>query len=738
MSKNLRTRILVILGVILGCLFFTFPLDKRINLGLDLRGGMHLVLRVETEKLADNAKSDAVLRAMEILRNRIDSMGVGETVIQRQGEDQIIVQLPGITDRKRALDIVGRVAHLEFKLVNSDPAKLQEAVNSGNVPPGYELKEVKKEKEKVLVSKDPVLKGEAIADARVDFDQTGYEPKISLTMNSIGAKEFGKITQEHVGEQLAIVLDNEVMSAPTIREAILSGQAEISGRFSFDEASVLALALRSGALPAPMRVEEERTIGPLLGKDSIDAGIKATVIGGIILVVFMSAYYLVGGVIASLALTINLIMVMGIMGFLSVMLPQSPMTLTLPGIAGIILTLGMAVDANILINERIREEISNQRPLAASVNAGFERALSAIIDSNVTTLFAAAMLFFFGSGPIKGFAVTLTIGLIASLFTAIYVSRTVFALILEKKWIKSLPMVHLFGEPKIDYIGKRYFFYVLSLILVVGGLYSIYTKKDQAYGIDFAGGQIQEYRFAKPVSAEAARASLKASGVDDAVIQQFEKNPENVMVRTSADTADQVQAAFTKDFKDNRFDVLRIEKVGPVVGEALRTKAIWAMALAMLCILVYVGFRFKHFDFAIAAVVALIHDVLVAMGLLVMFGRQIDLLVVTALLTIAGYSINDTIVNYDRVRENMAKPSLKKLSLREIINLSVNQTLARTVLTSGATLSVVVVLYLLGGDVLNTFALCLLIGMVAGCYSTIFIASPLVLVCQSFMQKKKK
>lgn len=735
MSKNLRNRFLVIFGVIAASLFFTFPLHKRINLGLDLKGGMHLVLNVETEKLAVTARNDAVLRAMEILRNRIDSMGVGETVVQRQGENQVIVQLPGITDRAKALDIVGRVAHLEFKMVNTEPAKLRDAL-AGNVPVGYELKQTKKDNENVLVSKDAILQGEAIADARVDLDSNGFEPKIALSFNSLGTKEFARITQEHVGDNLAIVLDGQVLSAPTIREPILTGQAEISGSFSFEEASVLALALRSGALPAPMHVEEERTIGPLLGKDSIDAGIRATIIGGLLLVVFMTGYYLVGGIIASIALLVNLIMIFGLMGFMSAMLPQSPMTLTLPGIAGIILTLGMAVDANILINERIREELNNQRPLTASINAGFERALSAIIDSNVTSIFAAAMLFAFGSGPIKGFAVTLVLGLMASLFTAVYICRTFFMFILERKMVKSLPMMQLFKETKIDFIAKRHVFYVLSIIITVGGLYAVYQKKDQAYGIDFVGGQIQEYRFSKPVAADSVRASLKNNGIEDVIIQQFEQNPESVIIRTQNDTVAAVQEAFSKSFADNAYELRRIEKVGPVVGKELRTKAVWALSLAMLSILAYVAFRFKHLDFAIAGVIALLHDVLVAMGLLVVLGRQIDLLVVTALMTIAGYSINDTIVNYDRVRENLHKPHLKKLPLKDVINLSVNQTLGRTVLTSAATLSVVVVLFFMGGEVLNTFALCLIIGMITGVYSTVFIASPIVLLCQSFIKQK--
>ncbi len=264
MNKNLRMRILIILGVITLSAYFTFPLSKRINLGLDLKGGMHIVLKVETEKLAEKLRNDAVLRAIEILRNRIDKMGVGETLIQRQGENDIIIQLPGVTDRDAAMSLIGRVAQLEFKLVNDDPAKLREAIN-GNVPAGYELKYIKKEENKpILVEKTASLGGEAIADARVDFDRSGFgEPKISLSLTAAGSKKFAELTQKNVGHQLAIILDDEALSAPNIREPILTGNAEISGMFTFDEATLLSLALRSGALPAPMHVEEERTIGPL-------------------------------------------------------------------------------------------------------------------------------------------------------------------------------------------------------------------------------------------------------------------------------------------------------------------------------------------------------------------------------------------------------------------------------------------------------------------------------------------
>ncbi len=342
------------------------------------------------------------------------------------------------------------------------------------------------------------------------------------------------------------------------------------------------------------------------------------------------------------------------------------------------------------------------------------------------------MLFQFGSGPIKGFAVTLAIGLSASLFTALTVTQTIFDVLLHNKILKSLPMVNLFRNTKIDFISKRFFCYALSVIVIAIGLTSMISKKGNAYGIDFVGGQIQEYRFAKPVVAENLRKILKEGGVSDVIIQQFDKSPENVIIRTTEDTYDKVVGAFRTKMADNTFEILRIEKVGPVVGKVLRQRAVMAIVFALACILIYVGFRFKHFDFATAGVIALLHDVLVAMGLVVAFGRQIDLLVVTALLTIAGYSINDTIVIYDRVRENMIK--FPKMTLKDIINLSVNQTLGRTVLTSAATMIVVVALYTLGGEVLNTFALCLIIGFISGVYSTVFVASPLALA----WQKKKR
>jgi len=463
MVKNVRNRIFIILAVIIGAIYCTFPVDKHINLGLDLKGGMHLILRVDTSKIAENRKkADAVDKTIDILRNRIDSLGVGETLIQQQGKEQILIQLPGVTDRDEAIAMIGTVAQLEFRLVSDDPAKIKDAIE-GTIEEGFVLKHIKKNDDEPVLLEDKVsLSGEAIEDAQVDLDSTGFgQPNISLKLTSKGGKQFANLTRDNIGKRLAILLDDEVLSAPVIKDAILGGKAQISGNFDFDEASLLSRALRHGSLPASIVIEEERTIGPLLGKDSINSGINATVIGGILVFIFMLIYYLQAGIISNIALMLNLLLIFGIMGFLNLMLPESQLTLTLPGIAGIILTLGMAVDANVLINERIREEILNGRPLKAAIGNGFSKALKAIVDSNSTTLIAAFMLFQFGSGPIKGFAVTLSVGLVSSLFTALFVTRTIFYALLEVGILKKLNMLSLFKEPKIDFVSKRYlcFFY---------------------------------------------------------------------------------------------------------------------------------------------------------------------------------------------------------------------------------------------------------------------------------------
>ncbi|MFA6129577.1 MAG: protein translocase subunit SecD [Candidatus Omnitrophota bacterium] len=725
MERKLIYKILLILGVVGLFSFYAFPLDKRINLGLDLKGGMHLLLKVDTSHLEGQAKLDACDRAVEVIRNRIDEFGVRETSIQKQGEDEIVVQLPGVSDRERAIDIIGKTAMLEFKIVSDDSAKLKDAL-AGTVPDGYELKYTLDENEPLLLDKKAELVGDALTGAEVRFDQSQFnEPIVSLKFNAAGAKKFSEVTAANVGKRLAIVLDGKVQSAPRIREAIPSGEAVITGRFDAQQAQDLALILRVGALPAPMHIEEERTVGPLLGQDSINKGVKACMVGCALVFIFMLGYYLLAGFISDIALLLNLIIILGGLGLLPALFPGVSATLTLPGIAGIALSLGMAVDANVLINERIREEIAMGRVLRTAISNGYSRAFSAIFDSNLTTLIAAFLLFQFGTGPIRGFAVTLTIGLLASMFTAIVVTKVIFEILLNLGWIKSLPMLKLIGETKLDFIGKRKIFYALSIIVIAVGIFSFFKKGPAVYGIDFSGGQLQEYSFKNIPSIDKVREVLKDINLADATIQQFKENPRVVLIRTSEDKNQILTNKLKAVFPDEDIQILRIERVGPVAGKNLKTKAVLALIWSLVGILIYVSFRFKHINFAAAGVIALIHDVLVSMGFLVITNRQIDLLSVTAFLTIAGYSINDTIVIYDRVRENTHL--YRKLSLKELINLSVNQTLSRTLLTSGVTLLVVVAFLFYGGEVLSNFAFALFVGFIAGTYSTVFIASPLVL-----------
>lgn len=725
MGRKLIYKVLLIIGIIGLCVYYTFPLGKHINLGLDLQGGMHLLLKVDTSHLEGKDKFAACDRAIEVIRNRIDEFGVREPSIQRQGEDEIVVQLPGVTDRQRAIDLIGKTAMLEFKIVSNDTDKLKEAI-AGRAPEGYELKYASEENEPLLLEKQAVLAGDTLTDASVRFDQSQFsEPIVALHFNPAGAKKFSEVTAANVGKRLAIVLDGKVQSAPRIREAIPSGEAVITGRFDAQAAQDLALVLRVGALPAPMHIEEERTVGPLLGQDSINKGVKACIIGIGLVFVFMAGYYLLAGLIANIALLLNLLIILGSLGMLPLIFPGISATLTLPGIAGIALSLGMAVDANVLIYERIREELGAGRNLRLAITNGYERAFSAIFDSNLTTLIAAFLLFQFGTGPIRGFAVTLTIGLIASMFTAIVVTRVIFELLLNSGILKSLPMLRLIKDTKIDFISKRRIFYTLSIVITAAGLASFLIKGDKAYGIDFSGGQLQEYMFKSAPSVDTVRKVLDEINLKNASIQQFKDNPNVLLIRTSEDKNTILTGKLQQSFPQDNIQVLRIERVGPVAGKHLRDKAVLALFWSLAGILIYVAFRFKHFNFALAGIIALLHDVLVALGALSLTGRQIDLLSVTAFLTIAGYSINDTIVIYDRVRENAKL--YRKLNLYELINLSVNQCLGRTILTTGVTLLCVLAIFLYGGEILGNFSFALLIGFFCGAYSTVYIASPLIL-----------
>lgn len=734
MNRSTQWKLLGIIAIAATCIWLIWPpfsvKDKegkvvqkgKINLGLDLQGGMHIVLKVDTTGLSSDVKKDALDRATIIIRNRIDKLGVGEISILRQGKEHIIIQLPGVTDRERALSLVSQAAHLEFKLVSDNVEDLKKAIDKQPVE-GYELKYMESGREgagrePLLIAKESSLGGDTIVKAKTDFSSRGFgEPYVSLSLNSKGAEIFANLTATNIGKRLAIVLDGKVVSAPTIRSAIPGGQAMIEGNFTAEEANDLSNILESGALPAPVSVEEERTVGPLLGADSIRDGMRAAIIGILLVVGFMIVYYRLAGLVADFALVLNVLIILACLSLFKG-------TLTLPGIAGLILTIGMSVDANVLIYERIREELHLGKSLRAAIASGYHRALSAIIDSNLTTVIAAALIFKFGTGPIRGFAVTLTIGLLANLFTAITCTRAIFEVMCDQFDLSKLNFMHIFRkETHFDFIGKRRICYIASAILIIAGIVLFGMRGEKNFAVDFSGGTLQQYMFDKPVKIDDVRKVLKDIGYGTASIQQY-GNPKEIIVRTQDNISTKLSETFRKELKDNPFQILRVESVGPAVGKNLRQNAMLSLLLGLAGITIYIMFRFD-LKYGIAGVIALIHDVFVAIGAMALTHRQFDLTIVAALLTIAGYSINDTVVIYDRIRENLRL--VKKGSFSEIVNLSVNQMLGRTILTTGVTMLAVIALLVWGGEVLNDFSFCIFVGFLTGVYSTVYIASPMVI-----------
>ena len=713
MVKNLKWKALLVIAVVTWAIWMAYPPGEKVKLGLDLKGGMHLILKVDIDKVSEELRADATDRAIEIIRNRIDQFGVSEPLIQKQGKDHIVVQLPGVTDRERALRIIKQTAHLEFKLVSEDVKKINAALE-GNVPAGYELKYL--DDKPLLLEKRSSLTGDTLVDARVEWSTMQINPFVSFTLNPQGGRRFARITRDNMGKRLAIVLDGKLISAPSI-ESEIREKGQITGRFSEDEAANLALVLRTGALPAPIRVEEERTVGAALGEDSIRKGVRSVIVGAIAVLAFMAVYYLLAGLIANFALSLNLVLILGVLSY-----PRLGATLTLPGIAGIVLTIGMAVDANVLIFERIREELRLGKTLRLAIPNGYQKAFLTILDANVTTLIAAFILFQFGTGPVKGFATTLTIGILASMFTALVVTRLILDVLSLSKRMTGLAMLQFVRNPQIDFIGKRKITYFISLCLIIVGITSLSLRGRENLGIDFSGGTLAEFRFEKPVSADQIRQVLEEIDLGDSTIQEY-KDKRDILIRTRADASDKIINKFKTDFSQNKFDILRIEKVGPAVGKDLTTKAIRALFFALIGICIYVSLRFE-FRFAIAAIVALLHDVIISAGVLSLSGREFSVPVIAALLTVVGYSINDTIVVFDRIREDTRL--MRKANYQEIINLSINQTLSRTLLTSLTTLLVVLALFFLGGAVINDFAFVLLVGIIVGTYSSIFVASPLL------------
>ncbi len=727
-EQGLRKRLLattLMLLLVIFSIVTIWPPQKKIALGLDIQGGTSFLIRlVPGDKPITKGMLD---QAVEVIRKRVDYFGGGEPIISPVGSDRILVQIPGLDTAKiqEARDQLSRVAKLEFRLVYPDNGQKLKAIDEGKdvIPPEYrietyKLHQVEGEKsveERLLVKKKADLSGDRVSSAGASYEKDGWV--VHLRFDSEGAKQFGNITAANVHHRFAIVLDGVIQSAPVIQDAIYGGDAQITGRFTEEEARGLASVLEN-PLQTPVSIEEERSVSPTLGLDSIRASILAGLVGLAITLVCVAIYYKVPGLVANLALIINLILLIGA-------LTMFHFVLTLPGIAGIILTIGLSVDANVLIYERLREEMALGKSLKVALKTAYEKAFSSIFDANVTTLITAAILFWKASGPVKGFAISLTLGILASLFTALIVGRNCLGWFVDTGRLKRISMLHLISAQNINFLGKGFIACMCSLALLLAGAFAFYERGDRNFGVDFRGGDLITLSAPGKIDIGQVRDALKPIGFADASIQESTQVGKSyITVRTPLNTSDKVERQIMQTLPSVGFKVEGSERVGALVGGELAKSSLIALGLGILGILIFVTFRFE-LSFAVGAIVALLHDVLMTVGVFALLGRELTLTMVGAVLTIAGYSINDTIVVYDRIREGLA--SGRRGTIEEIMNSSINQTLSRTILTSTVTLIPILCLFFFGGAVLRDFSLAIIIGVVVGTYSSIFIASPIVL-----------
>ncbi len=722
--KRLLATVLMLLLVAFS-LFTIWPPSKKIQLGLDIKGGTSFLIRlVQGDRPITKNNLE---QAVEVIRKRVDYFGGGEPVISPVGTDRILVQIPGLDPAKiiEARQQLSRVAKLEFRLVYPDNGERLRAIDAGTevIPPEYRIEKYtieqsegkKPVEERLLVKKKADLGGDRVTESNAYYGPDGWT--VQLKFDSAGAKTFGQITEANVGHRFAIVLDNVIQSAPSIRTAIYGGDAIITGHFGEQEARGLASVLEN-PLQTPVSMEEQRSVSPTLGQDSIRSSIMAGLLGLAITLVLVLVYYKFAGLIANLALIVNIILLMGALTMFN-------FVLTLPGIAGIILTIGLAVDASVLIYERLREELALGKSLKVAVQTAYEKAFSSILDANVTTLITAAILFWKASGPVKGFAISLTLGILASLFTALIVGRNLFSWFVDTGRVKRVSMLHLISSHNFNFLGKGFIAVMCSLALLVVGATSFVLRGERNFGVDFKGGDLLSLSAAKSVQVAQIRQALKPIHFDNEPIQQSLEGARNfITIRSPINSSDRILQAIKTQIPNGEFKVEREERVGSLVGGELAKSSLWALGLGIFGILIYVTFRFE-LSFAVGAIVALLHDVLITVGVFSLLGRELTLPLVGAILTIAGYSINDTIVVYDRIREGLA--SGQRGTIEQIMNASINQTLSRTILTSTVTLIPILCLFLLGGAVLRDFSLAIIIGVVVGTYSSIFIASPIVL-----------
>ena len=814
-------------------IYVTFPVKEKLRFGLDLKGGTSFTLGVDTEKLRESIIADnpaisndtaAIERKMQetlqgsdariiqVVRRRVDGMGMNEPVIQGMKDHRLLVQLPGIDEetRKAAKKSLQSAAFLEFRLTHPKNSELvSKLMSSKACPEGYELggkcfirgtnynevaarpgyaarlagfhvpdrgryqfmlqKEEDGSYSPSFVSRLPPAKeritGEYLTSAWVERDPV-RGLAINFRFDAKGARLFSDVTRNYVaggpknptgqGRQLAIILDDTLISAPVIQSEI-GAEGQITGSFTPSEAQQLANDLNAGALPAPLKLLAESSVSPTVGEDAKQAGLVAATLGFLLVGIFMLIYYWYAGLVADIALFLDvallpaaLVIVANILGVFakdasmgatgSLQLP----VLTMPGIAGLVLTLGMAVDANVIIFERIREEFLAKASTGAALKNGYGRAFTAILDSNITTIVTGVILFIVGTGPVRGFAITLTAGVVISMFTAVVVTRLVFDNTTKPESMKPFKMLNIFKKvPNVNFVGMGKITILASAAIIVVSLAIFFiraaTNRASVLAVDLTGGTSLVYsvdQSKKPAVGDVRKALDK---FDNATVIQYQEGvgDATLLVKTgetaetekgkaleNRDVAAHVTKLLQAAFPDAGVKQVSVDEVGSMVGADLKKSGTWAVVLSLCAILIYVAFRFE-FGFGLGALVALAHDALISLGLFSLCGRQVSLLVITAILTIIGYSVNDTIVVFDRIREDLRKD--QKTGFKELCNRALNECLSRTVITSLTTFFAVVALFAFGDGSIFDFALTMLIGVVAGTYSSVFIATPVMM-----------
>lgn len=719
----------------------------KIKLGLDLKGGVAFTLKVDDSALAEKEsfqKSQILTKAIDIIDERVNSLGVAEPIIRARGDDAIEVQLPGLNTEENpdVLNSLKKPAKLTFHKVHRTITP--DTVTKGKEPIGYipmtienhDPKTGKIHETNLYIKRIPEMAGNMIKNAyAVQGQYGGYE--IILNMTDNGALRFAEITQALVDESnnppysslsendpgkyghLAIVLDGKLNSAPRVMTPINDGHARISGQFTQREALELASVLNN-PLEVELKLEEMYEIGPTLADDARSASIKASILGAGLVIIFMIIYYQAAGIIAVISVLFNVLIILGVMASLR-------STLTLPGIAALVLTVGMAVDSNILIFERIREELKLGKNLHNALNAGFERAFATIFDANITTLLVGVILIWLGTGPIKGFGVTLSIGIGATLFCTIIVSRFLLDFAVKYNIIRKMSMLSLFKTTKIDFMKYGKLAFIASWIIVAAGIVGVIINHKHIYSIDFVGGDEVSISFSEKIPTQDIYKIASDNHLGEVVptyqklLASKEDNREILKIQTEQGHSNEVVQALSKAYPQANLDVIGVTSIGGSVSKSIKTDALLAIGIAILGILVYIGFRFE-LGFGIGAVVSTVHDVLMSIGIFVLIGGQFSAPMVAAVLMIIGYSINDTIVVFDRIREELVlNPTMK---LRDVINLAINRTLSRTLLTSVTTFLAAFALYIFGASLIRDFSLVFMIGIIIGTFSSIFVAAP--------------